>query len=673
MGGKKPSGSAANEARRLREELNNHIYRYYVLDSPVVSDAEYDVMYRKLLDLEEQHPELITPDSPTQRVGPPPAAGFKPVKHRGRMMSLDNAFTLEELKAFEERVHRLLSAAALVEYVCELKLDGIAVALTYEKGLLAKGATRGDGEVGEDITPNLRTVPAIPLRLMADESPEVIEVVGEVYLPESSFLHLNEERLEKGEPPFANPRNAAAGSLRQLDPAITARRNLSMVTFAIGSSTGQVPQNQWDLLAYLRKLGFRLGEHNVKVSSMDEVFAFCEEWQGKRNELSYEIDGVVVKVNSLGQQLELGYTSKSPRWAIAFKFPPEEKTTTVVDIMVGVGRTGALTPVAVLEPVFVAGSTITHATLHNEDDVRRKDVRIGDRVIVRKAGDVIPEIVGVVKDVRTGAEKIWKMPERCPVCHSLAEREEGEAVTRCTNVACPAQTFERILHFAGRGAMDIDGMGSVTVYQMLDKGFIKDVADIFFLTREHTGELPGYKEKSIDNLMAAIVAARDRPLWRLVYGLGIRHVGSHVARVVTERFRSIDSLIDATEEDFVAIEGIGPRIAESIAFFFDQKENLQVIDKLRRGGVRMADEARAAPAEGPLSGKAFVLTGGLDDFTREHASEIIEGLGGRVSGSVSKKTDYVLAGADPGSKLQKALDLGVEVIDEAEFKRMTGG
>jgi len=673
MGGKKPSGSAANEARRLREELNNHIYRYYVLDSPVVSDAEYDVMYRKLLDLEEQHPELITPDSPTQRVGPPPAAGFKPVKHRGRMMSLDNAFTLEELKAFEERVHRLLSAAALVEYVCELKMDGIAVALTYEKGLLAKGATRGDGEVGEDITPNLRTVPAIPLRLMADESPEVIEVVGEVYMPESSFLHLNEERLEKGEPPFANPRNAAAGSLRQLDPAITARRNLSMVTFAIGSSTGQVPQNQWELLAYLRKLGFRLGEHNVKVSSMDEVFAFCEEWQGKRNELSYEIDGVVVKVNSLGQQLELGYTSKSPRWAIAFKFPPEEKTTTVVDIMVGVGRTGALTPVAVLEPVFVAGSTITHATLHNEDDVRRKDVRIGDRVIVRKAGDVIPEILGVVKDVRTGAEKIWKMPERCPVCHSLAEREEGEAVTRCTNVACPAQTFERILHFAGRGAMDIDGMGSVTVYQMLDKGFIKDVADIFFLTREHTGELPGYKEKSIDNLMAAIVAARDRPLWRLVYGLGIRHVGSHVARVVTERFRSIDSLIDATEEDFVAIEGIGPRIAESIAFFFDQKENLQVIDKLRRGGVRMADEARAAPAEGPLSGKAFVLTGGLDDFTREHASEIIEGLGGRVSGSVSKKTDYVLAGADPGSKLQKALDLGVEVIDEAEFKRMTGG
>jgi DNA ligase (NAD+) len=445
-----------------------------------------------------------------------------------------------------------------------------------------------------------------------------------------------------------------------------------MVTFAIGYSTGQVPQDQWDLLGYLGKLGFRLGEHNVKVPSMDEVFAFCEEWQGKRRELSYEIDGVVVKVDSLGQQRELGYTSKSPRWAIAFKFPPEEKTTTVVDIMVGVGRTGALTPVAVLEPVFVAGSTITHATLHNEDDVKRKDVRIGDRVIVRKAGDVIPEIVGVVKDVRTGTERAWKMPDRCPVCHSLAEREEGEAVTRCTNIACPAQTFERILHFAGRGAMDIDGMGSVTVYQMLEKGFIQDVADIFFLTREQIGELPGYKEKSIDNLMAAVEAARDRPLWRLVYGLGIRHVGSHVARVVTERFHSMDSLTDAAEEDFVAIEGVGPRIAESIAFFFDQKENLEVIDKLRRGGARMADEARAAPAEGPLTGKSFVLTGGLDDFTREQASEIIEGLGGRVSGSVSKKTDYVLAGADPGSKLQKALDLGVEVIDEAEFKRMTG-
>ncbi|MHB8896979.1 MAG: NAD-dependent DNA ligase LigA, partial [Candidatus Geothermincolia bacterium] len=484
-------GEAAEEAGRLREELSHHIHRYYVLDSPVISDAEYDEMYRRLVDLEAEHPELVTPDSPTRRVGPPPAAGFKPVRHRGRMMSLDNAFTLDELKAFADRVLKLLGPDAEVEYVCELKMDGIAVALTYENGLFVQGATRGDGEVGEEITPNLRTIPAIPLRLLGKDAPELIEVVGEVYMPEASFLKLNEDRLEKGEAPFANPRNAAAGSLRQLDPAVTARRNLSMVTFAIAYSSSRIPADQWELLAYLGRMGFRLGEHNVKAGPIEEAFAFCGEWQEKRRTLAYEIDGVVVKVDSRTQQDALGYTSKSPRWAIAFKFPPEEKTTTVVDIMVGVGRTGALTPVAVLEPVFVAGSTITHATLHNEDEVSRKDVRIGDRVIVRKAGDVIPEIVGVVKDVRTGNEEEWKMPARCPVCNSLAEREVGEAVTRCTNIACPAQTFERILHFAGRGAMDIDGMGAVTVSELLARGFIKDVGDIFALTREQLGELPG--------------------------------------------------------------------------------------------------------------------------------------------------------------------------------------
>jgi DNA ligase (NAD+) len=672
MPDEKPDEAARAEAERLREELNLHIYRYYVLDSPLVSDAEYDEMYRRLLDLETEHPGLVTPDSPTQRVGPPPAAGFRPVRHRGRMMSLDNAISEAELTAFGERVLKLLGPEASVEYVCELKMDGIAVALTYEKGLFAQGATRGDGETGEDITPNLRTVGAIPMRLRGESAPELIEVVGEVFMPEASFLHLNEERLERGEQPFANPRNAAAGSLRQLDPAVTSSRNLSMVTFAIASSTGPVPPTQWELLDYLGELGFRLGEHNVKVPSLDEGFAFCEEWQGKRRSLSYEIDGVVVKVDSRAQQEALGYTSKSPRWAIAFKFPPEEKTTDVVDIMVGVGRTGALTPVAVLEPVFVAGSTITHATLHNEDEVRRKDVRVGDRVIVRKAGDVIPEIVGVVKDARAGTEVEWKMPERCPVCHSLAERVEGEAVTRCTNVACPAQTFERILHFAGRGAMDIDGMGAVTVMQLLDKGFIGDVGDIFFLTREQLGELPGYKDKAIDNLMAAIEAARDRPVWRLVYGLGIRHVGNTVAKAITAVFPSVEAVEAATGEDLLSIEGIGPRIAESVAFFFDQKENLVVIDKLRRGGVKTADEQAPAAAGGPLEGKTFVLTGGLEDFTREDASAIIEGLGGRVSGSVSKKTDYVLVGEDPGSKLAKAQQLGVTVIDEGEFKRLTG-
>lgn len=671
MGQSESLQGATDEAAELRKELNLHIYRYYVLDSPLVSDAEYDEMYRRLLDVEARHPELVVPDSPTQRVGPPPAAGFKAVNHRGRMMSLDNAFTLDELTAFSERVGKLLGAEAQVAYVCELKMDGIAVALTYEDGLFVQGATRGDGEVGEDITPNLRTIPAIPLRLMGEGFPEIIEVVGEVFMPEASFLKLNEDRIEKGEPPFANPRNAAAGSLRQLDPAVTARRNLSMVTFAVAFSTAPILPTQWELLTYLGSLGFRLGEHNVKVASIDEAYAFCEEWQGIRRTLAYEIDGVVIKVDSRAQQDDLGYTSKSPRWAIAFKFPPEEKTTTVENIMVGVGRTGALTPVAVLEPVFVAGSTITHATLHNEDEVKRKDVRIGDRVIVRKAGDVIPEIVGVVKDARTGKEREWEMPKHCPVCNSLVEREEGEAVTRCPNIACPAQTFERILHFAGRGAMDIDGMGAVTVTELLDRGYIGDVADIFFLTREQLSQVPGFKAKAIDNLLNAIDEARDRPVWRLVYGLGIRHVGSTVAKEITASFPSIDSLQEAGEEDLLSIEGIGPRIAESVVFFFDQGENLEVLDKLKRGGVRMAADEQPAPVESDLAGKTFVLTGGLTDFTRDEASAIIEGLGGRVSSSVSKKTDFVLAGSDPGSKLSKAQELGVTVIDEQEFKRIT--
>lgn len=669
FGGKEDS---ASEAARLREELNLHIHHYYVLDSPLVSDAEYDEMYRRLLDIEAEHPELVTPDSPTQRVGPPPSAGFSPVRHKGRMMSLDNAFTAGELEAFSQRVAKLLGPDEQVEYVCELKMDGIAVALTYERGLFVRGATRGDGEVGEDITPNLRTIPAIPLRLMGNDTPDVIEVVGEVFMPEASFLKLNEERLDRGEPPFANPRNAAAGSLRQLDPAVTSKRNLSMVTFAVAYSEAPVPEKHWDVLTYLGELGFRLGQHNARVSSVEEAHAFCEEWQGKRRTLDYEIDGVVVKVDSRAQQETLGYTSKSPRWAIAYKFPPEEKTTTVEDIMVGVGRTGALTPVAVLSPVFVAGSTITHATLHNEDEVKRKDVMIGDRVIVRKAGDVIPEIVGVVTDARTGEERAWKMPTHCPVCDSLAVREEGEAVTRCTNIACPAQTFERIIHFAGRGAMDIDGMGAVTVLELLDKGFVKDVGDIFFLTPEQLAELPGYKEKAVDNLMRAIAEARDRPVWRLVYSLGIRHVGATVAKEITARFDSVASLEAAGEEDLLEIPGIGPRIAESVVFFFDQAENLEVLDKLSRGGVRMADEKTSQSAETPLEGKAFVLTGGLEDFTREEASAIIEELGGRVSGSVSRKTDFVLAGRDPGSKLQKAQELGVTVIDEQEFKHLTG-
>ena len=667
----KDSGARA-EVERLKKELNYHVYRYYGLDDPVISDAEYDELYRKLAELEQQHPEMVYPDSPTRRVGPPPAVGFTAVRHRGRMMSLDNAFSVEELRAFADRVLRGLGASeGDVDFVCEMKMDGVAVALTYEKGLLVRGATRGDGEVGEDITPNLRTVPAVPLRLITESPPEVLEAVGEVYMPEASFLKLNRDRLELGESPFANPRNATAGSLRQLDPAVTSRRNLSMVTFAVGHSSDATPRNQWDLLSYLRELGFRLGEHARRVGSIDEAARFCQEWQEKRKDLDYEIDGVVIKVNSFDQQMALGATSKSPRWAIAFKFPPEEKTTTVVDIQVGVGRTGALTPVAVLEPVFVAGSTVSHATLHNEDEVKRKDVRIGDRVLIHKAGDVIPEVVKVIVEERTGREKPFKMPGKCPVCGSKVVREEGEVVTRCTNIACPAQTFERILHFASRGAMDIEGMGEVTVNELLSRGAIKDVGDIFYLEPSQVFELPGFKDKSVDNLIKAIDAARDRPVSRLLFGLGVRHVGSHMARVLTEGFHSIDELASAMEEDLLSIEGVGPRIAYSVVHFFDQKENLAVIDKLRRADVRMSEKRREREA-GPLEGKTFVITGTLPGFTREEASEIIEGLGGRVSSSVSRKTDYVLAGEDPGSKYDRATSLGVPVMDEEEFRKMTG-
>ncbi len=665
--------SVKAEARKLREELNYHTYRYYSLDDPVISDAEYDELYRKLLDIEEEYPLLVTADSPTRRVGPPPAEGFTPVRHRGRMLSLDNAFNADELKAFAERVGRGLGGrSSSVEYVCELKMDGVAVALTYEDGVFTKGATRGDGEVGEDITPNLRTVPAVPLKLLSDKPPTLIEVIGEVFMPEASFQNLNKERLEKGEPVFANPRNAAAGSLRQLNPAVTASRSLSMVTFGVAFSTGEIPQHHSEELDYLRELGFRLGEHNAGYPTIEEAADYCLTWQEKRRELEYEIDGVVVKVDSRVQQAALGATSKSPRWAIAFKFPPEEKTTRVERILVSVGRTGVLTPVAVMEPVFVGGSTVTHATLHNEDEVKRKDVRVGDTVIVRKAGDVIPEIVKVVTDKRPRGASHFEMPARCPVCNSKVEREEGEAATRCVNIACPAQTFGRIAHFAGRGAMDIDGLGEVTISLLLEKGFIADVGDIFFVTREHLNQLPGFKDKSVENLMNAIDAARDRPFWRLLYGLGIRHVGAHMAQVLAKEFPSVDAISSASEEQLIAVEGVGPSIAESVTFFFDQQENLSVVEKLRKAGVRMADEARVIRRGGPLEKKTFVLTGALEGFTREEASEIIEELGGRVTSSVSKKTDYVLAGEEPGSKLDKARELGVQVIDEAEFKRITG-
>ncbi len=673
-GGSKEEVEVKKRIEQLVKELNYHIYRYYTLDDPVISDAEYDELYKELVRLEEEYPNLVQADSPTRRIGPPPAEGFRPVRHKGRMLSLDNAFNRDDLFAFGERVSKGLGIPVnKIEFVCELKMDGTAVALTYENGLFTQGATRGDGEVGEDITPNLKTIPAIPMRIFSESPPELIEVVGEVYMPRESFERLNKERLERGEPPFANPRNAAAGSLRQLDPKVTAERNLSMVTFSIGYTTGEYPETQWDMLDLLGKMGFRLGEHSEKVMGLADAMEFCEKWENKRQELEYEIDGVVIKVNSIEYQRLLGATSKSPRWAIAYKFPPEEKTTRVIDIKIGVGRTGALTPVAVLEPVSIAGSTVSHATLHNEDEIRRKDVRIGDIVLVHKAGDVIPEIVKVITDARKGDEKPFVMPSRCPVCNAEVVREKGEAVARCTNIACPAQTFERILHFASRGAMDIEGMGEVTVSELLSRGFIKDVADIFYLTPEQLYEIPGFKDKSVSNLIGAIEAAKNRPLWRLVFGLGIRHVGSHMAKVLTSRFPSIDELADASVEELLSVEGVGDRIAESVHRFFRQKENLRVIEKLRKAGVRMSDEITPVERELPLSGKSFVLTGALSKYTRDQATAIIERLGGKVTGSVSPKTDFVVVGSEPGSKYQKALSLGIKTISEEEFEEMIKG
>lgn len=762
--------SVAQRMEKLRKELNYHIYRYYSLNDPVISDAEYDELYRELLGLEKKYPQLISPDSPTQRVGPPPQVGFTPVRHASPMLSLDNAMNKEELFAFAERVQRTLGLPVEeIEYVCELKMDGVAVALEYENGLFTRGSTRGDGEVGEDITPNLRTIPAVPLRLLSDSPPSRIEVVGEVFMPEHSFLELNKQKLERGEPPFANPRNAASGSLRQLDPSVTASRNLSMVTFGIGFSTESIPPTQWEVLKYLGKLGFRLGEHSRKVKTIEDAAHFCEEWGARRRELPYEIDGVVIKVNSLEQHEKLGATAKSPRWAIAYKFPPEEKTTKLIDIKIGVGRTGALTPVAVLEPVFVAGSTITHATLHNEDEVKRKDVRIGDRVLVRKAGDVIPEIVKVIVDERDGSEIPFEMPKKCPVCGGKVVREEGEAVTRCVNMACPAQIFERIVHFASRGAMDIEGLGDVTVNELLKRGRLSDVADIFYLKPVDLFDLPGFKgkpqetegipekdrklyllllglsipyigpgaakafamrfhnaksllaasneeirnvkgvsrkasdslidfidspdgrkrieelgslgydellstpemlEKSVKNLMEAIEVAKKRPLSRLIYGLGIRHVGSSMAKTLAEKYDSIDKLANAKFEELLTIEGVGPRIAESVVQFFSSRENMKVIEKLRKAGVKLSEEKKVE--KGPFEGKTFVLTGALASFTREEASEIIESLGGKVSSSVSGKTDFVVVGKDPGSKYLRAKELGVKIVNENEFRKMIG-
>jgi DNA ligase (NAD+) len=650
----------------LRERINYHSYRYHVLDEPEVADAEYDELVRELSSLEEEFPELITPDSPTQRVGSTPLDLFAPVHHRAQMLSLDNAFSREELEAWAARVERTIGSGA--RYVCELKIDGVAVALTYEKGSLATGATRGDGTTGEDITANVRTVRSVPTRLQVADPPPALEARGEIYLPVKAFEELNEQLTERGQRPFANPRNAAAGSLRQKDPAVTAGRPLKLWTHGLGYAAGLRFESHSQSLEWMREGGLPVAPTTEVTETLGGVFDYIKRWENDRHTVDWEIDGVVIKVDQVAFQEELGATSHAPRWAIAFKFPPEERTTQLRKIAIHIGRTGKATPFAFLEPVFVGGVTVSTATLHNANEVRRKDVRDKDTVIVRRAGDVIPEVVGPVLSKRPKSARPWKMPKTCPACGTELVQPEGEVDFRCPNKrGCPMQGEEWLFHFASRGAMDIEHLGYKTGMLLRDKGWVNEPADVYFLTREQLETLPGFKEKSIDNLLSSIEGSKDRPIWRLLVALNIRHVGAHVAQVLARAFPSIDVLAAATEEEVDAVEEIGPEIAASVFEWFHDPENLALIEKLRKAGVRMEDEPEPERPEGPLTGSTIVLTGGLESVSRDEATALAEEAGAKVASSVSKKTAFVVAGENPGSKLAKAEQLGVEVIDEKEF------
>ncbi|HUU55465.1 MAG TPA: NAD-dependent DNA ligase LigA [Armatimonadota bacterium] len=665
--------SVRTRVAELRRQLSYHNYRYYVLDSPQISDAEYDALFRQLQELEEQYPDLITPDSPTQRVGAAPLDEFTSVRHRLPMLSLGNAFDEDELRAFDERVkrHLALPADEEINYLAELKVDGLAVSLAYENGLFTRGATRGDGTTGEDITQNLRTVRALPLRLLGDDPPPLLEVRGEVYLDRREFARINREREEEGQPLFANPRNAAAGSVRQLDSTITARRRLDIIVYGTGVMEGLSFESHSEMLDYLERSGFRASPERRLCRGIDETAAYCRDWQERHADLSYGADGVVVKVDSLALQRDLGQVSRSPRWAVAYKFPPEEQTTVVTDIFVSVGRTGALTPVAMMEPVVVSGSTVQMATLHNEDEVARKDVRVGDTVVIRKAGDVIPEVVSVIISKRTGEERAFVMPDTCPVCGADAVREEGEAVRRCTGIACPAQINGRIEHFFSRGALNAEGVGPKIIAQLTAREMVRDPADLYFLTKDDLLKLDRMGDKLAQNILDAIESTKHPPLARLISGLGIRHVGGHVADVLAERFRSLDRLASGTEEELAETMEIGPVIAQSVSVFFRQEQTKELLGKLKRAGVSAEVPAarERAPAAGPFAGKTVVFSGALT-IPRSEAEAMIEAQGGRATSSVSNNTDFVVAGESPGSKFDKARQLGVRLLTEEEFRRM---
>jgi DNA ligase (NAD+) len=658
----------------LRDEIAKHNYHYYIKDNPIISDAQYDRLMRALEELEKKYPRLVTPDSPTQRIGAPLEGGFSTVEHGERMLSLQDVFSYDELKDFLTRVYKDAGKDEKeIEFVCELKIDGSAVSLVYENGLFVRGATRGDGIMGEDITSNLKTIRAIPLRLFKKGGaaiPGRLEVRGEVYLAKDEFRRINAERKKEGLTPFANPRNAAAGSLRQIDPKNTAKRGLSIFIYGAVYDGAHGILNHYDMLGYLAGMGLKVNPNIKKVVGFDSIKDYLARWEDRRKELSYETDGVVIKVDSFPLQEKLGRTSRNPRWAVAYKFSPEEEVTKIVDIEVSVGRTGALTPVAVLKPVKVAGSTISHATLHNEDEVKRKGVMVGDWVVIHKAGDVIPEIVKVIKERRDGTQKEFKMPRRCPVCGSEVIKPEGEVALRCTSIACPAQQLERIAHFASKGAMDIDGLGPAVVEKLIKEKLIGDPSDIYYLEYGDIFSLENFKDKSTKNLLKAIEESRKRPLSRLLFALGIRYVGSHTADILAAEFSGLDGLRKAGYEKIEGIREVGPKIAESVVAFFRQEQNLKVIEKLRDAGLNFGQEPKGIERKDAFGGKTFVLTGKLEGFSRNEAAGIIEGFGGRVTSSVSRSTDAVIAGESPGSKLDDARKYGIRVISEDEFRDM---
>jgi len=668
----KDADKARQRIEELRKTINHHNYRYYVLDSPEISDAEYDELMRELKQLEAEHPELVTPDSPTQRIGAPPVEAFGVVEHPEPLLSLANAFSYEELAAWYKRVSNLLGGRQF-DIVCEPKIDGLAVALTYVDGLLVTGATRGDGYRGENITQNLKTVRSIPLSV-SKEAPPRFEVRGEVYLPRAGFKKLNEERAGEELPLFANPRNAAAGSVRQLDSSITARRPLDIWVYGLGWAEGKaVPDTHWEIMRWLKSLGFKINPNIALVRSLDEVEKYHKGWAESREESPYEADGIVAKVNSIALQQELGTVAHEPRWAIAYKFAAVQGTTKLIDIGINVGRTGSLNPYAVLEPVRVGGVTISSAALHNEEDIHRKDIRIGDWVVVQRAGEVIPEIVEPIISHRTGKERIFHMPTRCPVCGSEVIKPEGEAMHRCTNAACPSQALEKIKHFVSRGAMDIDGVGEKLCQALFEGGLIKDSADLYYLTKEQLLSLERMADKSASNVLSSIAASKDRPLARVIFALGIIHVGDRYAELLAEHFASIDALAKAGQEELLTIPSIGPKIAEGIATFFRQEGNRQIIEKLRKAGVKLEKPENVGEelvSSLPLAGLEFVLTGKLESLSRAEAEARIKVLGGKTGSDVTRKTSYVVVGADPGSKLAKAEKLGTKTLSEAEFLKL---